>query len=1596
MPATHSPLLFPETLKSPGLWGELGPIHGLSRKDFDWLALTELATQALRSQQSPPMLAQRILLSIPGAAAVPLAGCFVLGATPDDGGEILYSPYEGIKKHHSRADLLERLETRLNTPGDAERLLAFLPISRRKQLLDSRGIRVSLIPIAGDIFEDQQALITQAQRENAEAMLIELKQLPLLHTLVEQVMDDLLRSDVQAGSPRATRVSFYLSPDNGATRHWLDSMSLSDAVLMYYRNQCWPAGQQHEFSNPTIATQPDDQARWESAVKSASGKLAVRLFDQLEAYWQAPCADGSSRRDFFAQAVEDQARADLLLKREASIIDAAQFITLHQMIEPLPTVSRLPTIETVRMWEYQANFVELAGSLMISHDNAYLYTPTQGLQVLKDYANLKEILLRKFKRAGHEDQLYGLLSLEERNRFIGYDRPQVTGEVISGAIFKVLFELIITKQRQNLDYALQVFRHSDGAIDVHALVDKALDIRTMLNEQLLTLDAGERWSTRPVLFGRAQPSWVLADKTTLAIKSFADVKAPLARDFAAQPHTTAASQRSYLEHMKIRLAHGFYVGVRGEAELRMIYGTLQKPLRAIVDTVFNADQPTRNDRRTLNGFRPDAWALTVKGSGEKHAFPLDQCVLLTERGGLDVEHSGRVILWTPSLGLEAFDGIVSVRHTLNQRLLDSVQRLSLLENLRPPQQLLRRNYQLGPLQLIGGNVMEACMQSAIDHYLARCEELRARLTDPARLNDSLTLLSKTLVETNLQRASDVAQAIRQQQSLPIWLGMASIEEQQLHLELLEQWHNSVTDDEDYLHGIPSLERYVRETLKSLLDVRFPGSNLEPQNIEIIPNLALAGPARSLSEFALNHVNVAQGTGFSVASKTAQPLPPGLDQQAVRQMLASLAISTDYAKRVTDALSAPSPQADARKQRFFRQLPWQLLQHAHALKLQQRLSDKAFDLIAQVLDMPDGKARATVEGAHANIYPLSLIKTPRAAPVEALAMYVIDSDHRLRNPLVLYAPYADEVFREFASEMDLIAALNTPGSLQDLLIRRAPEHQQASLRSLLISSVGEVSEMTLAVNPVTGNIFHRLYDDNIALLPQLLGSQLKTAAQADWEAAKNLFSDGIKLLSGLLPGKLGYLSFLWQSYKDFKDSAEALQDHHWKPALKAFIAGAIQMVSMGRLSMESSAESVTPLKAASEEPPLAAPRLQQIQVTAPSRTALQHFETTTVALKDLSLEPHSGTYINNADRLRYAAIAGKVYRVDKPGAVWRMANAQSYGPTLRKGGTQLVIDPDLHTVHYGKAMSKMYNRFAADRERRLVLNIEALGMEAIRRKHPDKARMLVQAIDMARYYAFNSLHNLAQLRSAPVGTRLDRFLKQFFDVSQIDDTLINKIKQAIVPVCTALVNPSEDLMNTDRFVIGSNKYPGANLIAFVLDEDEQRKVHFTEKFFSQQLDWYKSSLTEPFNVDGHAQASVLIHEFAHQICNAVDIASLEARRPFSDLIETLTGQGIAMKNTQQTFQREALSLATPRQELFSRWSDKQQAWIGFDQLPDMTHVSRQILDATLSPTLNDARNAFLDQQTPHPRIETILRNADSIAFLIGEMGRQLDPVPAISP
>lgn len=1604
MPTPPARLFFSEALNSPGRWTELGKTHGLTQRDFQWFRHVELASQSLRGEQKPPMIAEKILLTTADQAPIPLAGSFVLSPTPETNGVIVYSPYGGIQKFDSRSALSEQLVQTLNNAGEDDDLLALMSLAARKNLAASDNVRVTYEVIEGDVFDDLRKVVANNQQLNHQAILDELAALPTLASLLDGILDELLQPTFPGLDQSKTQVNFYttmvsdnVDKDSEPTRRWHSSMSLRDAVLQYYRHQRWPIGQTHAVTHPKRTPASTDQQHWETAIKSASSKLVPLLFRRLESYWEAPTTgDGASRRAFFSRAIREQARAEILLKREAQIISPEQSQALQSLFEETALSTRRPTLETVRLWEQQANYVSLAGSLMISHANACLYTPTQGLQVLKDYQDLKATLLSKFSASGHEDELYGLLSLDERNRFIGFNQPHVSGEVISGPIFAVLFEAIITKQRQNIEYALQVFRHSDGTVNIHALFDKALDIRSMISERMLSLDAHGRWGTRPVLVGNQQPSAVRADTAAAYVKTFGDIEALINADFAAQPLTSLALQRVYLERMTAQLTHSLAVGIRGEASLRVLDTSLRGADKAIVDTVLNSDHPDRQRRLALNGFRPDAYRLILECTGQKDVLPLANCVLLTERGGLDNQHSGRVILWTPATGLEVFDSLNRAKQALNRRLLDASKRLELLENLPPSGRHFHQHYSINSLRLIEGNVLQQLSQSSIEHFLAACEHIRSRELAPAKQNKALKELSKRAIDTNLRRASRIAKAISRQQSLPAWLGMAPIDEQQFHIELLEQYRNSVTDDKDYLHGIQTLSDYTHHRLKSLLASRFPKESLAPDEIEITPNLALVGPARTLTEFALNHINIAQGTGFTITSTTTKTLPEGLNRDAVQQLLQALNIDSDFAKMVSDKLTGTD--SDVRKRRFAEQLPWQLLQHAHALKLQQRLSTRAFDLISQVLDMPDATARATVEGAHAIVRPLELIKTAGSAAVKTLGLYLISPGAGKQGPNILYAPYfPGPVFSEFENEASVVAAINTPGSLQDLVIRRLPDKQQSTFSHLLKSTVGQVSEITLASSPIDGNLLGRLYSDNASLIERMLGSRAKATAQSDWEAVKHLFSSGIKLASGLLPGKLAYLQFLWHSFRDFEASAEALQDHHWKRAMQEFIAGAAQMVSLGRLSLED--ELVTSQATTTTEPvatPVTQPKWSELKPTAPLRTSLQSFEAPTVNLKDLTRNADDGTYLDSISQQRYAPVAGKVYRVAKPGAAWQILNAEQDGPTLATTSTQqMVIDPDVHTVHYGKALSKMRNEYITRYEANRVLNIEARGMENIRANHPEKARMIVQAIDMARYYAFNSLHNLAQQRKLTPGTRLDGLFKRFFDVSGVDAALLDKIKQTILPICTALVDPDEDLMNTERFVVGSNKNQQASIIAFVVSGDSKKNVHFTEKFFDQQLECYEPCLTEPFDIEGHSQAATLIHEFSHLFSKTVDIASLEARRPFSDLVSPITGYGRAMKQSQMDFQREALSLQTPREELFARWDNEMQSWLSLDLIPGSTHVGKEILKVTGTKTMEAARNAFLNPQNAEKRIDVILRNADSIAFLICEMGRQLDPVPVAS-
>lgn len=231
--------------------------------------------------------------------------------------------------------------------------------------------------------------------------------------------------------------------------------------------------------------------------------------------------------------------------------------------------------------------------------------------------------------------------------------------------------------------------------------------------------------------------------------------------------------------------------------------------------------------------------------------------------------------------------------------------------------------------------------------------------------------------------------------------------------------------------------------------------------------------------------------------------------------------------------------------------------------------------------------------------------------------------------------------------------------------------------------------------------------------------------------------------------------------------------------------------------------------------------------------------------------------------------------------------------------------------------------------------------------------------------------------------------------------------AITPLCKALQDPDLDGWEMSRFVVGARRQTSQEVVAFVVVGDKKERVFFTDLFFDQRMlqHEYANLLTAPFNIAGHARASALIHEFSHLYSRTEDICYTDVRRPFLDLIDTSTKRGRDEYALLKDYQDNVLSLRTPFGQLFSRWfpssgssgsssdsggSGGSGNWVSMDSTNSHDLAAKAIMEATATTSINDARIAFLNTASADKRIDTILRNADSVTQLICEMGRELDP------
>lgn len=1683
---------------------------GLTVKDLEWLHTRYYATDAARRDpqvHTHPMSVEKLLINVAGQPAIVLAGAFVMSPSPDGGKALLYTPYGGIQVADDHTTLLTELGEQLADPLQRVELLSFQSIAQRNVLPIGTAITLTSEIVEGSVQEDQEQTLQACQQANVQAMLEQLQKIPTLPDMLGTLLGIMARAHFPGLDQRDTRVNCFTQETAGGPRRWVASLPLSEALLQFYVKHAWPKEQTREFVNPkrdttafTPAQLEQDRLNWEMLIQQISNILSRLLDSLLQTYWNEDTNSGTSRLNLFAQVMADKFRVDILLKRQQTIISADESHMLQAMFlsdqTTRRTYARNLSVEKVRLYAPYQHYVELAGTLALSETHAYLYTQTRGLKVVEDLDDLKDTLLSMLKSAGHEDELLNFLSLDERNTFIGLDQINIAVEPATAGIFTSMVEDIALKQTSNMNHALELYRRSDGQVDLAALLDYALDIRMMLDHRLTTLDTGGRWTVHPVTSGNDRPSTVKAERAKLHLQRLETAEEALAAERQKHPtlrsmvalalntelqkqqqdlkthevfintYATQAQEReerppvsslSMVEHFIERLsleaspvaassrtwfysqpdpgialklhsmtlntfnnvieqvllvfakhsmrdlpllflansrdkhAHSMLMGLRSEAELRLLDNTLAPRSQQILDAVLRAESLTRVTRHGINGFLPDAYALTLATGTPEKVQPLANTFLLTERGGIDPERSGHVVLWTPRHGHEVFNSITALREEMTQRLAHPIRRLSLLENLLASLRVPHQVYRLGPLQRIDDNVLNNRLQTYSDYVMDGVDRLLSMRLPARALQDRLDTVLAQAAPTNLARAITVAGAMINQQALPAWLGMASAQAQIHQVELLEQYRNSAPDEKDYLHGITPIRKHTSTALLALLQARFPGQHIDPDDVLIPAHPALDVHVYSLTEFAMRHWPDLDAENIRPRSRTATPLPATLDASAVIQMVRQLDLKTHYQKLLQDQLNPQTQEGRKRRGLFCRQLPWQTLQYAHEQKLRERLSTRALGMVQQVFNMPDALARGMLTGASAIIRSLALIATKGAAAVKALGMYLIGPKTQSAGPLVLHAPYSkNHVFKEYANEQALLDELERPGELQEWTLNHLEAPHQATYRNLLKNNRRPSTDIRLASPAISGNALHDLFNDNTQMLLKMFAGQFEKDAQMLWNKAVDLLGDDIPKAVEFMAGKLAYPLVVWRSYRLFKRSAEALQLHEWTPALKDFISGVAELASL-RTELEGCAEpppteKEVPLAELEDETLPTATSLASLHVTAASRTQLQPFEDHDIALKDLEKCPINHVYCDKKSLKDYVPLGGKVYSVKRTAQRWRLGNNEHTGPYIgRNAQGAWVLDLSRHNPRFGKALS----RYRTRSDERLAINIEATGIRQIAALSSWKAQVINEALNVATYYTVNCKRNIAHFSNLlDPNSRVGKLLGEMFGVISLTSDQLDRTEKMVDGILAELSDPTLTGPDSKRFVSGTSRVGGAQEYAFVISEDRERKLYLLNRFFDPAMDDYQNRLTTPFDISAHARGSVLIHELTHLKFRTEDIAYLDSMRPFSDLIDANKPGAQLMKTTLEDLHKTALSMLTPATMLFKTWDDLESKWADFGAETATYHVKQKVLNTTGAKDLDNARQIFMND--PDKRIDTILANADSVTYLITHLGRLLDP------
>lgn len=1059
----------------------------------------------------------------------------------------------------------------------------------------------------------------------------------------------------------------------------------------------------------------------------------------------------------------------------------------------------------------------------------------------------------------------------------------------------------------------------------------------------------------------------------------------------------------------------------------------------------------RAERTSYFYFVPDVYSVVLYSNKNGLNVNIENCFLITERGGLESACAGHVIFWSPAKKFEVFKTLDACQAELGDRIRDKTASMSLLNNVSETDSDMVRALQpalaeskdtLFSFLLIEDDYTDTLTRSFIDQQVRETsttlhEAIAAKLPAEALENHVRNYVERFRESLDVSSIIQHVDTLLFKQALPKLLGAATDAEQADYVHILERYRDVVRNDRDYLYEIPEIEAYTFNALKVQLAQDYPGQSLNPDDISITltqvlspgwsAEIASMGAAvshdtQSLSAFTLAGFSQLNGH-LSARSQGPVPLPDTFNGDYIKKLVRTLNIGGQYSALLEQKLHASGPERLNRLGLFCRQLPLHALETAFRAKLQNTLSDKAYCFIKQVLEMPDGLARERLDGTPIIIRQLQLLASADSEPDLVKGVYLIGPDTLTGGPIILWTLYAqDFTFKEYADQAAFIADLLSRGSLQQLVLQRVDplsrrKYDHGGFKEPHIIYIGvdffsfdiysPPSPVTISNTPVNGNVLLHLYEDNYNLLIDMAAQQSLSTAQADWQTFKGLMSLSAQAVLGLatpfLPAALNIPLFVSQTLDLLKAGVHAVSKRQWGEAIEEFVTAFMLMVpelhrqqaNRSRFVPPSPADShasVSPDPHAGPDIHLEAKEWAQRGATLRSQrlSVLDAYTEQSVSLQALDYDASTHLYHSKTGDLSYIVMTGKVFRVKQSANRWRIHIGEDRdGPAVQLNALQQwELDPWEPLLGGGPAHSRH-----AQGRRVHDFTVEARGIKSIRRLAPEKAVMIQMAHQMALDYLSHAKQTLNGIMTMdPQALQYRLWLADYLSMPTVTDRELLIIDHAINMIFARLSKPSMNPLNSERYLKVKALIPDDDVVAFIDEADTHKYVYLTDLFFQTPFD--------RLNVNEHEWLEPTLPPFDYnRHYRAVTLLhELSHQKALTEDIEymNVTYPFVELLKDNPNFKAFSKSrLSALQRDTLSITTSKIQLFNPVNNQRSLpAPAAERILAITQTSTLDDARDVFLSD--PQKRASIILSNADSIALIISRLGGKLETYLPVHP